>query len=81
MGHQKAKTHPKNRSKFKAKIEGTIENKSCSAIQIDPKKVYEFYSTPIVAHWGPKQQKGPQNYANIKIRIERSIENKSYLSI
>ena len=27
-----------------SQIEGSIENKSCSAIQIDPKKVFEIYT-------------------------------------
>ena len=40
---QKSKNNPKIKSKSKVRIEGTIENKSCSAIQIDPKNVFEPY--------------------------------------
>ena len=48
---------PKAKLKLKVKIEGTIENKSCSAIQIDPKNVFELYINPKISPWGPKMVK------------------------
>ena len=57
LGPQKPKTNPKIWSKLKVRIKGSIENKSCSAIQSDPKNVFEPNPTSKLAHWGPKKPK------------------------
>ena len=38
-------------------MKGSIENKSCSAIESDPKNVFEPNPTSKLAHWGPKKPK------------------------
>ena len=50
-GPQK-QNHPKIRSKFKVKTEGSIENKSCSATHINSKKVFE-HNSPKISPLGP----------------------------
>ena len=42
----KSKNDPKVKSKSKVRIEGTIENKSCSTTWVDPKTVFEPYPDP-----------------------------------
>ena len=43
---QKVKNDPKIKSKSKVRIEGTIENKSCSTTQVDQKTVFETKPNP-----------------------------------
>ena len=80
MGPQKPKTNPKIWSKLKVRIKGSIENKSCSAIQSDPKNVFEPNPTSKLAHWGPKKPKGPQNYAKVRVGIKANMEIRSRLT-
>ena len=57
MGPQKPKTNPKIWSKLKVRIEGSIENKRCSAIQRDPKKLLILTQPPKLIHWSPQKPK------------------------
>ena len=50
-------------SKLKVRIEGSIENKSCSAMPADPKNVFEPCS---LAHWGPKKPETTQKLGQNK---------------
>ena len=44
-----------------SQIEGSIENKSCSAIQIDTKNVFELFINPQISPLGPQMaKKDPQ---------------------
>ena len=45
----KAKNNPKIRSKSKVRIEESIENKSCSAIQIEPKNILQCSTIPKIS--------------------------------
>ena len=53
-------------SKFKVKIEGIIENKSCSAIQVDSKNVFEYYPNPKIRPFGPNKAKKTQKWVKSK---------------
>ena len=48
------------------KIEGTTENKSFSALLIDPKKVFETYPGPRNGALGPQQTKKTLKLGHIK---------------
>ena len=66
------------KEQLKVRIEWSIENKSCSAIQIDPKNVFETYPNPKISLLGPqKAKKNPKIRSKSKVRIEGSIENQS----
>ena len=41
LGSQKAKQYPRIRSELKIRIEGGVEDKICSAIQTEPKHLFE----------------------------------------
>ena len=73
-------------SKSKFRIGGTIENKSCSTIWVDPKTVFEPYPNLKNSPLGnPKPKNSPlvpqkvKNYPKIKsksnVRIEENREN------
>ena len=49
MGTKKSNKH--------TKIEGIIEYKSCSAIQIDPNNIFECYPNPHISPLGPETVK------------------------
>ena len=52
----KAKTtEPQTRPKSKVKVEVSTENKSCSAIQVDPKNVLEPHTIPKSSPLGPQK--------------------------
>ena len=53
IGAQKAKNDPQIRSKSKVRIEGSIEDNSCSAIWVDQKSIFEPYTNPKVIQCGP----------------------------
>ena len=57
LGPQKLKKDPKINSKSKVKIEGTVENKSCSTTWLDPKTFLEPYSDPKISPSGPQKVK------------------------
>ena len=46
LGPQKVKNSPKNKSNSKVRIEGRIENESCSTILVEPKIVIKLKPTP-----------------------------------
>ena len=74
MGPQKAKNDPKIKPTINIRIQGNVENKSYSAILVDPKKVLQPHTNPKNITLGP--QKG-QNNPKLKIKIEGSLENKT----
>ena len=57
---QKVKNDSKIKSNSKVRIEGMIENLSCSTIWVDPKTVYELKPTTIIAEIAQKGSKWPQ---------------------
>ena len=46
LGSQKDKNYPKIKSNSNVRIQGIIENESCSATWVDPKTVFEPYIEP-----------------------------------
>ena len=70
---------PKLCQKSNVRIEGNIENESCSTARVDPKAVVEPYPNNKSSPLGPKKVKNdPTIKSKSKIRIERNIENESY---
>ena len=64
---------------MKIRIEGTIENKSCSTTWVDLKTVFEPYPEPKDSPLGPQKIKNDCKIKlKSKVRIEGNIENKSY---
>ena len=62
LGPQNVKNYPKIKSKLNVKIEGNIENESCSTTWVDPKTIVEPYPNPKKQPIrAPKRQKLPQN--------------------
>ena len=55
------------KSKLKVRIEGTIENKSCSTTRVDPKTVFNHYPGPKNRPLGP--QKAKNDYTTIQNKI------------
>ena len=53
LGPQKIKNDLKIKWKSKVRIEGNIENKSCSTPCVDPKPVFDLYSNPKNSPLGP----------------------------
>ena len=71
------KNDPKIKSKSKVRVEGTIENKSCSTTWVDPKIVFEPYPDQKNSPLGPQKVKNdPKNKSKSKVRIELRTENK-----
>ena len=67
LGPQKIKNDPKIESKSKVRIEGTIENKSCSSTWVDPKTFFEPYPDPKNSPLGLQKVKTcPPNLATFK---------------
>ena len=78
LGPQKVKNYPKIKSKSKVRIEGTIENKSCSTTLVDPKKVIESFSNPKYSPLGPQKVKNdPPIKSKSNVRIQGNLENES----
>ena len=46
LGPQKLKDYPKTKSKSKVRIEGIIENESCSTTLVGPETTFESYIQP-----------------------------------
>ena len=73
---QKVKNDRKIKSKSKVRIEGKIENKSCSTSWVDHKTVFEHYPNPKNS---PLELQKLKNYRKIKskskVRIEGTIES------
>ena len=59
-------TFVKIRLNSKGKLEGSIENKSCSATPEDPKNVFEPYPNPKNNPLGPKEDNTFQK-TNLKV--------------
>ena len=93
---QKVKNDPNIKSKSNARVEGNIENESCSTTRVDSKTVFDSYPKfknkslglpkvlKIPQKWSigaPKTQKLPPKKSNSKVRIEGIIENKLYSTI
>ena len=77
MSPKRAKT-----TKKLGHIEVSMENKSCSAIQVDPKNVFVHYTNLKNSPLGPPKAKTTQKLGqNKKVRIDGSIENKSFTAI
>ena len=74
---KKSKKDPKIKSKSNDRIEGNIENESCSTTWVDPKTVIEPYSDRQISLLGP--QKTKKTTIKIKsilnVRIQGIIEN------
>ena len=54
---QKVRNDPKIKSKSNVRIEGNIENESCSTTRVDPKTVVEPYSNPQASPLGLQKDK------------------------
>ena len=66
------------KSKSNAKIEGNIENESCSTTQVDLKTAFEPFPNPKNSPLGPQKVKNdPKNKSKSNVRIEGNIENES----
>jgi len=78
LGPQNVKNYPQIKSKSSVRIEGHIENESCSSTWVDPKTVVEPYSDPQTRPLGPQKDKNdPKIKSNLNFRIQGIIENKS----
>ena len=74
----KFKNDPKIKSESNLRIEGKIENESCSATWVDPKKVVQPQTSPL----GPQKDKNdPKTKSNSNVRIQLIIENESFSTI
>ena len=64
--------------KSKVRIEGTIENKSCSTTLVDPKTVFKSHPDPKNSLLGPlKVKKDPKIKSKSNVRIEGNVENEN----
>ena len=70
LGPQKVKNDPKIKSKSNVRIEGNIENESCSTTWIDPKTVFEPFYSPKNSPLGPQKVENDQ-----KIKQKSNIKN------
>ena len=68
---QKNKNDPQN-SNLNVRIQGIIDNESCSTTILDPKTVFEPTSTPKVAHSVPQK---PKKTPKLKLQLKTSISN------
>ena len=81
LGSQKFKDDPKIKSKSKVRIEGNIENESCSSAIIDPKTVFELNIEPENSPLGSQKFKDdPKIKSKSKVRVEGNIENEGCLT-
>ena len=72
------KNDPKIMSTLNVRIEGKIENESCSITWVDPKTVVEPYLDPQTRPLGPKKTKMTKNFSQNKMSgYERNKENES----
>ena len=63
------------RSKLKVRIEGDIENESCSSTWVDPKIDFKPFPDPKNSPFGlQKFKKDPKIKSKWKVRIEENIE-------
>ena len=63
FGPQKGKKWPQNYMETKSQ---SIENKSCSAIWVNPQNVFDLTETPKTNPWDPKNSKVPQKVGRKK---------------
>ena len=64
--------------KSKVRVEGTIENKSCSTTWVDPKKVFESFPKPKNSPLGHQKVKNdPKIKSKSNVRIEGNIKNEN----
>merc|ERR1712236_775 len=78
LGPQKVKNDPKLKSKSNVRIQGNIENESCSTTLVDPKTVVEPYSDHKTSPLGPQKEKNdPKIKSNSNFTIQGIIENVS----
>ena len=76
LGPQILKKDPKIKSKSKVRIEGTIENESCSTTCVDPKTVVDPYSDHKTSPLGPQKDKNDPNIKfNSNVTIQGIKEN------
>ena len=74
----KRKNDTKIESKANVRIEGNIENESCSTTWLDPKTVFEPFHSPKNSPLGPQKVKNdPKIKQKSNVRIERNKENES----
>ena len=72
------KNDPKIKSKSNVRIEGNIENESCSTTWVDPQTVFEPCSNPKNSPLGPQKVKNdPKIRSKSSVRIEVNIVNES----
>ena len=57
LGPQKLKNDPKIKSKTNVRIEGNIENESCSTTWVNPKTIFKSYPNPENIPLGPRKVK------------------------
>ena len=79
LGPKKVKKYPEIKSKSNVRIEGYIENESCSTKLVKPKTVVESYSDLQTSPLGPKKDKNdPKIKSNLNVRIQGIIKNESF---
>ena len=64
---QKVKNYPNIKSKSNARVEGNIENESCSTTRVDPKTFVKPYSNPQSSLLGPHKTKMTQKLRQIQM--------------
>ena len=64
---QKVKNDPNIKSKSNARVEGNIENESCSTTWVDPKTVVKPYSDPQTSLLGPHKTKTTPKLSQIQM--------------
>merc|ERR1711873_151295 len=76
---QKVKNNPNIKSKSNARVEGNIENESCSTTKVDPKTVVKPYSNPQTSPLGPHKTKTTPKLSQNQIsEFKNLITQKSY---
>ena len=74
----KSQKWPQNKSKSNVRIEGNIENESCSITWVDSKTVFEPFPNPKKSPLGPQKVKSdPKIKSKSNVRIKRNKENES----
>ena len=76
LGPKKAKNDPKIKSKSDVRIEGNIENESCSTAWVDHTTFFEPFRNPKNSPLGPQKVKNDLKIkSKSNVRIEGNIEN------
>ena len=76
LGLQKDKNDPKIKSNLNVRIQGIIENESCSTTWVNLNKIFEPHIAPKNSPLGPqKVKKNPDIDKKSNIRIDENLQN------